>query len=86
MYKAPLTYDPTRDALWERRFEELMAFKAAHGHCNVPQLYSENVKLGIWLNVQRRRKRGGMLPADRLARLDALGVVWEPKAAKPALT
>ena len=38
---------------WERRFSELVDFKRAHGHCEVPQNYSENCSLGTWVNKVR---------------------------------
>ena len=38
---------------WERRFSELTEFKRVHGHCEVPQNYSENTSLGTWVNKVR---------------------------------
>jgi hypothetical protein len=38
---------------WERRFTELIEFKRSHGHCEVPQNYSENASLGTWVNKVR---------------------------------
>ena len=38
---------------WEKRFTELVGFKRAHGHCEVPQNYSENPSLGTWVNKVR---------------------------------
>ena len=65
------------DAKWERRFQELTAFKKRQGHCNVPAAYPENPQLGRWLTVQRHLKRRGALEADRAARLKALaGANW----------
>lgn len=32
---------------WYARFNELVAYKARYGHCNVPQKYAENPQLGI---------------------------------------
>src|SRR5256885_12848299 len=56
---------------WERRFEELKAFKARHGHCHVPHIYPENRALGRWVSKQRqvknRRTRKQIL---RLSQLD----------------
>lgn len=37
------------DARWKRQFEELLAFKNEHGHCNVPQ----STPLGKWVKMQR---------------------------------
>jgi hypothetical protein len=35
---------------WEKRFAELLDFRARHGHCEVPQNFKENTSLGIWVN------------------------------------
>ena len=64
-------------AWWEQNYQALVAFKAQEGHCNVPQNCPENPQLGTWLNSQRTLKRVGKLFPDRIARLDALGVVWD---------
>ena len=36
---------------WQKHYGELKAFKAKHGHCNVPARYNENRRLGIWVSV-----------------------------------
>jgi len=68
--------------LWDRRFKELQAFKAEHGHCNVPRTYLPNTQLGTWINTQRKQYRilqlgesSQMTPA-RTAKLEELGFVW----------
>jgi len=35
-------------------FEELRLFKVKHGHADLPQPYSDNPKLGKWVNNQRQ--------------------------------
>ncbi len=57
---------------WDERYGQLVAFKALHRHCNVPQGYAENPSLGFWLSNNRTLKRRGRLSADRVARLEAL--------------
>mmetsp|Transcript_26190 Transcript_26190/g.53347 ORF Transcript_26190/g.53347 Transcript_26190/m.53347 type:complete len:548 (-) Transcript_26190:377-2020(-) len=67
---------------WNRRYEELKAFKERFGHCNVPQNYAENTSLGIWVNKQRmehkNREEGkqSSLNDDRLYRLQEIGFQW----------
>lgn len=39
-------------ALWKKRFEQLAAYHAEHGHSNVPQRYAENPELGRWVKVR----------------------------------
>jgi hypothetical protein len=63
---------------WEGQCQALIEFKARHGHCNVPSRYSENSALAVWLSNTRQHKRRGTLSPDRMARLEALGIVWEP--------
>lgn len=38
---------------WEKRYAELCEFKRIHGHCEVPQAYSDNNSLGTWVNKVR---------------------------------
>jgi hypothetical protein len=46
------------DGLWEDSLSELADYRKIHGHCNIPQRYSENVRLGTWVSLQivSRRK------------------------------
>jgi hypothetical protein len=39
-------------APWEDRLNELANYRKIHGHCNVPEYYSENIKLGFWVSKQ----------------------------------
>jgi superfamily II DNA or RNA helicase len=64
----------TLDALWEKRFSELEVFRAAHGHCNVPQRWSENPQLAVWVSNQRIKK--DKLSEKRIQRLNQIGFVW----------
>ena len=65
------------DVAWEEMFTALVAFKNGNGHCNVPQRYPENRVLAAWTNFQRQSKQRGTLSAERIARLDGLGLVWD---------
>lgn len=69
------------DAAWESQFEALKAFAMQHGHCRVPQQYTDDPRLGLWLFKQRRLKKAGKLCGEREARLARLGVDWDPDAA-----
>ncbi len=62
---------------WDRRFGELLLFKSQKGHCNVPAIFPANPMLGLWLHNQRRNKKRGILSQNRIARLEAIGVVWD---------
>ena len=63
--------------LWEQRYTEMVAFKEMHGHTRVPKRPPGNRVLWHWRHVQREFRRKGMLKAERIARLDAIGFEWE---------
>jgi hypothetical protein len=73
------------EAAWEAQLARLVAYKAAHGDCRVPDGWAEDPRLGNWVNKQRHYKRKldrgepsvGMT-VERAARLTALGFVWDP--------
>jgi Helicase associated domain/Helicase conserved C-terminal domain len=66
-------------AFWDERYGELVAFKNRHGHCRVPNNYSAFPLLAGWVGRQRALKRRGILAADRIRLLDAVGMIWEPQ-------
>lgn len=72
-------------ASWEQRFDELLAYKAEHGDCRVPQLWPQNRQLGKWMNTQRTQLKRGKIDAERKAKLDSLGFVWDTKKKSPSL-
>jgi hypothetical protein len=67
---------------WDYRLSELADYRKVHGHCNVPQKYNENAKLGTWVATQRRQYRlhlKGKTSAITLPRIEALerlGFEW----------
>lgn len=62
------------DAVLEKRFEELEAFRMEHGHCDVPR--SQPGGLALWVATQRQAAKKIGYPEDRRARLDAMGFAW----------
>ena len=46
-----------RHSQWLDQFRQLCEYKVQFGHCTVPQLYSVNPKLGLWVRYQRTRYR-----------------------------
>ena len=70
-----------REATWEERYNELVAYRQTHNHCNV--LRSEETGLGQWLDKQRvaYKKGSSKLTEKRQKRLEALGVQWDPREA-----
>lgn len=68
------------EAAWKEGYEALRAYVRREGDSAVPQRHREGeYRLGVWLNGQRRLYKLGELPAERIARLDAVpGWTWDP--------
>ena len=71
-------------ANWEEAFESLSSFADLHGHALVGRNYEVGgVKLGIWVNLQRRLHSRGELEPDRVARLELVpGWAWDAQEAR----
>ncbi|MEQ1747939.1 MAG: helicase associated domain-containing protein [Prosthecobacter sp.] len=72
------SWDPIKEKHWDAKLQQLAEYRAQHGNINVPHHGKEYTKLGSWLNRQRIDCRNGHLRPDRLARLEALGFVASP--------
>ncbi len=72
-----------RDANYRAGVAHLRAYAAAEGHAKVPATYvaDDGFTLGVWVGTRRRERKAGTLTAVRIAELDALGMVWEPRVA-----
>ena len=55
---------------WEKRFNELVAYKKKNGNCHVPQSQGT---LGGWVKNQRANYRKGKLLPERTAQLKGIG-------------
>ncbi len=55
-------------------------YHAEHGDLHVPKDYTdpEGCRLGHWINARRQLRKNEMLKPERIAELDALGMVWAP--------
>jgi len=72
---------------WDARFKELIQFNEEHGHCNVPQHYKTNPKLGAWVSNQRRvynKMKRGKLSSEQIKLLEEIGFIWNPPRGKQA--
>jgi hypothetical protein len=77
IWSTPLTYDKITiklEAQWKATYYgKLMAFKAAHGHCDVPTRWKDDRSLAKWVTLQRRLYNQGELRVDRKELLDQVG-------------
>lgn len=76
--------EATLCASWELMFAEAKRYFVQNGDLDVPKHYrtDTNLSLGAWITTQRRIRRGnhaGVLSEERIAQLDAIGMIWENK-------
>jgi superfamily II DNA or RNA helicase len=66
--------------MWEQRLQSARDFQRDHGHLMIPRTWrtASGIALGGWVAAQRKLHRDGRLPAERVAELDKLGMVWNP--------
>ncbi len=71
----------TYDFAFERGLEALRGFVAEHGNAHVSRHHVtlNGFQLGSWLNTRRQDYKLGKLSQERIARLEALGVVWDQR-------
>jgi len=80
----------SHDVVWDQHFNDLIAYKAKHGHTNVPTQCADNPSLGTWVGKQRKMYRlfqkGEKSPMtiDRINRLNAIGFRWAGRS-KPMM-
>lgn len=72
----------TLTASWDCMWEEARKYYEKNGHLEVPSKYKteKGYSLGAWLATQRKVRCGerfGVLGADRIRKLDEIGMVWE---------
>lgn len=66
------------DARWNTRFNELVEFKAEHGHCNVPGSWTKNKQLAKWVTHRRSARLRGTISREKVRQLDEIGFDWNP--------
>ncbi|MBF0294909.1 MAG: helicase associated domain-containing protein [Magnetococcales bacterium] len=57
--------------------QQLITFRATHGHCEVPLDHPDHARLGLWLQFQRQACKDGTLDVTRQRRLTGIGVEWK---------
>ena len=78
--------EPEKDATYTAHCTALQAIKDAGGDVNVSTSDPDPARqaLGQWLHDARSAQRKGTLAAERVSRLEALGVWWsDPSIANP---
>jgi Helicase associated domain len=74
-------------SFWHQRWNDLQAFWQRHGHCNVPNTYSDT-SLSLWCKHQRRQYNrlrkglGSTMTQERYQALQSLGFDWNPRNLK----
>ena len=72
----------TLTASWDLMYQKAKEYYEANHHLEIPKRYrtAEGYSLGQWLLTQRKVRAGevyGRLGAERIAKLDAIGMVWD---------
>jgi superfamily II DNA or RNA helicase len=73
-----MVWDP-RGGGWEQGLSASRAYRKARGDLDVPRSFvtEDGMQLGSWIRARRNERSSGKLPEERIAALDALGMVWE---------
>lgn len=71
----------TLTASWDLMYEKAKDYYTQNGNLEIPYRYKtpDGYSLGHWLLTQKRVRAGdtpGILSTDRIAKLDAIGMVW----------
>ena len=67
------------EAQWEKPYKELEQYQKEHGHINIARTDTLYGALGKWLATNRRNYYSNKLSLERIKKLDALGIVWNPR-------
>ena len=76
-YKKPTYVTPPKS--WDERYQEMLEYKAQHGHVNIPQAYPV---LGSWVHSQRQQvsllRRGlkSSITQEQIEKLKAAGFIF----------
>ncbi len=72
------------DYNWFKMYGYAVKFYKGHGHLNIPSNYeikekNEIIKLGVWINSQRKCKKKNLLSEEKIAYLEKLNIKWNFK-------
>ena len=71
---------------WKSQLDKLKAYKAVHGHTNLPWNYPQDKALKEWTLTQKKLQKKGQLRQDRLKMLENIGFQWSGTVAAPNRT
>jgi len=64
-------------ARWDAGFAAAAAYTAREGGLKPPREHREDgIRLYLWVAQQRRMRRQGSLSAERIHRLESIGMIW----------
>lgn len=72
------------DRAWERGYAAALRYRKTHADL-LPNVFyhdPEGFPLGEWLTYHRQRRANGEMPTERIARLEAIGMVWDTGTAQ----
>jgi hypothetical protein len=71
---------PVLEAQWHRYLAAAADFQRIHGHLRIPQTFTSpnGLAVGSWIKTQRQQRH--RLAAHRVAALESLGMIWDPRA------
>lgn len=61
---------------WDERLKQIIEYKALNGNTRVPVAYRGHNNLGRWVTSIKTAYYEGKVPADRIAKLDAIDFDW----------
>ncbi|KAL7491007.1 hypothetical protein ACHAWT_000516 [Skeletonema menzelii] len=67
---------------WDKKYEELIQYKAKFGNCHVPTKFKENKTLGRWVSQQRAEYKEfqhglkSKMTVEKIIRLERIGFQW----------
>lgn len=66
------------DSAWNETWKLAKEYYEANGNLLVPDSFQiGGIDLGKWIAYQRSRKKHGRLSAERVAKLNEIGMVWD---------
>jgi hypothetical protein len=67
---------------WDDMFQKLVAYKKQHKSTNVPRIFKEDPKLGLWVITQRTDYNTNYLSIKRINHFESICFIWDPHGAQ----